>query len=150
MDQLILLLYLVLIVAPISTILHEAGHLFGAKSVRAEKIELRIGIGKPLVKRKFSNVVFIVHQIYFIGGMTKSEREPPYNNKEKIWISMLGPTANTVFAFLASIYLYNYPNKWISLLFWFNVWMAAGNLIPFRWRGSQTDGLTILQLLKNR
>lgn len=150
MDQFVMLVYLVLIAAPISTILHELGHLLGAKAVHAEKMTLQIGLGKPLISRSCGNVDFIIHRVYFVGGMTKSERTRPYNDHEKIWITMLGPATNAVVAFVTYFFLHLYPSKYMAVFFMFNIWMAAGNLIPFRWKGSQTDGGVILQLLKSR
>jgi len=145
-----MMLYLVLIVAPISTVLHESGHVLGARSVHADKITLRIGRGKPLITQNRGKTQLIINRCFFIGGLTESEREPPYSRKEKIWISFLGPAVNGFLAMISFLLLYIYPNKFLTLFLLFNVWMAAGNFLPFRIGESQTDGYTILQLLKRQ
>lgn len=150
MNNLIILFYLVLIVAPISTVLHELGHVLGAKSVNADKVTLRIGRGKPLITQNRGRIRLIINRHFFIGGLTESEREPPYSRKEKMWITFLGPAVNGIFAVISFLFLYIYPNKYLTLFLLFNVWMAVGNFLPFRIGEGRTDGYTILQLLKRQ
>jgi len=148
MDTIIVLLYLVLIVAPISTFLHELGHALGAKFVKADQITLLIGAGKPLKTITVRKIEFVIHNLFFIGGLTKSERKYPYKKIEMIWITALGPMMNAFIALLSYLLYLFYPNIFLYLLFMFNSWLALVNIIPFKIKGNQTDGYTILQLLK--
>lgn len=148
MDTIIVIIYLVLIVAPISTFMHELGHALGAKFVKADQITLLIGVGKPLKTVTMRKIEFVIHKLFFTGGLTKSERKYPYKKIEMIWITALGPMMNAIIA-LFSYFLYLfYPNIFLYLLFLFNSWLSVVNIIPFKIKGNQTDGYTILQLLK--
>ena len=65
-----------------------------------------------------------------------------------VWITILGPLFNAISALL-SFYLFQlYPSNFLGLLFWFNIWMAVVNIIPIKINGKQTDGLTILRLIR--
>lgn len=143
------LLYLLFIVAPICTLIHEGGHAIGAILVKADKIHLTIGAGKKIWEMRYKNFRFSVRKIFFFSGMTKNERAKAYSHIEIAIISISGPLNNIVFAIL--FYLaYNtdtYVNDFLLLLCLFNVWLAFTNLLPFKLRDKQSDGYVMIQAL---
>ncbi|WP_339227924.1 site-2 protease family protein [Oceanobacillus sp. FSL K6-2867] len=138
---------LILIIAPICTLIHELGHACGAKLAKADRIKLNLGIGKGHWTIAMNNLELTLRSIYFIGGVTESEREIPYKKSEIIWITFFGPMFNGVAATIIYIIYEVNPNSLLQLLFWFNVWMAVVNMIPFKIKGKQTDGFAILRLI---
>ncbi|MFD1039233.1 M50 family metallopeptidase [Virgibacillus byunsanensis] len=143
--DILLLLYLILIVAPIGSIVHELGHALGARILSANHVILSIGTGKKLFHYSCKYLDVAIHPIYFIGGHSYSERGNPYKNHELIWISICGPISNGLFSLLF-FYVYNlFPNSYIQLLILFNLWLALVNMIPFQFNGKQSDGYTVFK-----
>lgn len=145
-----LLLYLVFIVAPLSSLLHEMGHAAAARIVGADQITLSIGLGKRINTVIFDKVQITFHAIFFLGGLAKSERIIPYKSWEMVWITMIGPITNAFFAFLFYILYVMYPNDYLHLLFLFNLWLAFVNSIPFKIKERHSDGYLILQTITKK
>lgn len=146
----ILIVYLLLVVAPIGMIIHECGHAFGAKIIRANRITLTIGLGKQLFTFMLSNICVKIHAIYFMGGFTKTNRHTSYTNKDVFWITIFGPLNNALFAVIFFYLNVVFINPYIRLLFLFNLWLAVINLIPFKFKGKQSDGYILLDSLHNK
>ncbi|MEC5422348.1 site-2 protease family protein [Virgibacillus sp. C22-A2] len=145
-----LLLYLLFIVAPLSTFLHEIGHAFAARTVKADHISLSVGSGNLIKTIYLEKLKINIHIIYFLGGLAKSQRKIPYKNLEIAWVTIAGPIINGIAAFLV-FYLYTmFPNNYLQLLFLFNCWIAIINILPFKIKGKQTDGYTILQVITQK
>ena len=147
--DIILLLFLLFIGAPISVFIHELGHAIAAVSLNANYIEITLGSGRELYILKWKQYVIRCNRIYFIGGVANYERNKPFTSKEMIWLTLFGPLFNGITASIIFFLLIIYPNVYLQLLFWFNIWLAIANLIPFRIKEKQTDGYTIIQLIKN-
>ncbi|SDQ53136.1 hypothetical protein SAMN05216232_1940 [Virgibacillus subterraneus] len=145
-----LLLYLLFVVAPIGTVLHEAGHVIGAKSLKADRMRLTIGSGKIVSSFFISKVQVTIRVIFFLGGLASSERKRIYKPHELIWIALCGPLTNGLTAFL--LYLLNtaYPSNYLLLLLLFNLWIGLINLVPFRFKDKQSDGYTIVKVLTQK
>lgn len=145
-----ILVYLIFIVAPIGTIVHEIGHAAGAKSCKANKVKLSVGSGKVVHCFSYKNARIMIHRLFFLGGMAYSERDVPYNPLERVWIAVCGPISN--FLAVGVLYLFTtlYPNHYLSLLLLFNLWVAIVNTIPFQIKGKQSDGYTIYKALKQK
>ncbi|MBP2077811.1 site-2 protease family protein [Oceanobacillus polygoni] len=141
---------LVLIIAPICTLIHELGHACGAKLVKADRIKLYLGIGKRQWTVALYDLELTFRSIYFVGGVTESKRDRPYKKSEIIWITFFGPMFNGVAATIIYIIHEVHPNSFLQLLFWFNVWMAVVNMIPFKFKGKQTDGFTIFNSISRK
>lgn len=146
--NILLVLYLIIIVAPIGTIVHEIGHVLGAKAVGAEKVTLTIGSGKKIGTLTFLNLVVSVHALFFIGGFVKGKRKKPYNNSQLILIAIGGPISNIIFGFLFYFFYLFTLNDYIKLLFLFNLWLAIVNIIPFKLGNKHSDGYTIWQIIR--
>lgn len=145
------LLYLLFIVAPIGTFIHESGHALGAKLVKADKVVLSIGLGKIIGTISLRQIEIRLHTFFFIGGFVQSERHLPYTVGETCLISICGPLNNAVFAsFLYILQTSYFDNYFMQVLYLFNVWLAIINIIPFKFTGKQSDGYTIVQAINNR
>lgn len=142
-----LILYLVVLVAPISMIVHEFGHMFGAKLVKAEKIHVNLGHGKLLSTFTINNILINVHLFSMIGAYTMSYRKIPYRAYEKIVISIMGPLFSAVFAIVCYILCQWFISQLLSLFFLFNVWLAISNIVPFKIGNKQSDGYTVYKIV---
>lgn len=145
-----LLLYLLFIVAPIGTVLHEAGHVIGAKSMNADRMRLTIGSGAIVSTFFIRKVQITICAIFFLGGLASSERRNMYKPYELIWIALCGPLTNGFIAFLLYILYTAYPSNYLLLLLLFNLWIAVINLVPFRFKEKQSDGYTIVKVLTQK
>lgn len=139
------ILWLVLFIAPISTILHEFGHVLGAKSMNADSITFSIGAGKTVYTFSYKQIHISVHTLFFLGGLAYSERNVPYKPIEVIWITLCGPVSNGIVA--AVIYvLFGFSNVYFQLFILFNIWLAVVNMIPFKLKDKHSDGYTIVKM----
>lgn len=141
-----LLLYFIFIVAPLSIILHEFGHAFAARTLQADHIIVSIGKGNILKTIGFKKIKIIIHAFFFLGGLAESNRKIPYKSPEIIFISIFGPIFNGIIVLLFYILSEMYPNNYFQLFFWFNIWLAVINLIPFKIGERQTDGYAIVKV----
>jgi len=144
-------LYLLFVVAPIGTFVHEGGHALGARIAKADTVVLSIGVGKEALSYSFKKVHLKVHMLFFMGGYVLSERATSYTTGEKCLISICGPLLNILCAtglFYMQVYIVDHP--FVALLCLFNVWLAFINIIPFKIGNKQSDGYTILKVLKER
>lgn len=145
-----LFIFLLLIVAPIGTIIHEGGHLIGAKTMKADRIVISIGYGRKLFAITFKNIQINIRVYYFIGGHVENKRKIPYKLAEMIWIIGFGPFLNGIFAVIFYILYQLAPSEYVYLLFLFNLWLALINVIPFKIKEKQSDGYIIFNLLRKQ
>ncbi|RDW19114.1 hypothetical protein CWR48_08675 [Oceanobacillus arenosus] len=145
-----LLIFLILIVVPCSTLIHEMGHALAARMVHADSIKLSIGRGKRLTRFSFEQIQITINVIYFLDGITVSSRAIPFNRKELICICCLGPILNGIIAFLLFATLNWVSNEYVQLLFWYNIWLGFANLIPIKYKDKHTDGYTLYKLIKEK
>ncbi|WP_405101338.1 site-2 protease family protein [Oceanobacillus sp. FSL H7-0719] len=145
-----LLLFLIFIGSPISIFIHEFGHALAAIAIRANDITITIGSGREFYVVKWKRYIVKCNIFYFIGGASNYERDEPFTSKEMIWLTLLGPVFNGIAAGVIYFLLMIFPNVYLEIFFWFNMWLAIANLIPFRINEKQTDGYAIIQLLKNK
>src|SRR5690625_396800 len=120
-------LFLLLLVAPIGTIIHEGGHAIGAKLVKADNINLSIGLGKKIGSISLRNFQITIHLFFFLGGFVQSSRKPAYHPLEIVCITAFGSISNGFFAILFYFLHGIYYNQYIQLLFLFNLWLALVN-----------------------
>lgn len=145
-----LLLFLLLIVAPIGTIIHEGGHLIGAKLMKADHIVISIGSGKKILTFSVKNIQINVQMFYFIGGHVQNKRDVPYKLFEMICIISFGPILNGIFTVVFYLLYYILVSEYLYLLFLFNLWLMIINIIPFKFKGKHSDGYMIFNLLRKK
>ena len=138
------------IIVPMGTLIHELGHAAAALIAKADSVLLHIGTGKPFKTYVFNRLTIHLHSIFFIGGLTRSERKRTYNPKEKIWIALGGPLSNAIFVVLFILLFYPTHNPFIQLFLLFQAWMLVINIIPFKWKGKKSDGYIIFQTLAEK
>lgn len=143
-----LFLFLLLIVAPIGTIIHESGHLIGAKLMKADHIIISIGYGRKVFTFSFKNIRINICIFFFIGGYVHNKREVSYRVGEMIFIIALGPILNGIFATFFYWLSQLFPSEYLYLLFIFNLWLAFINTIPFKIKDKQSDGYMIFNLFR--
>ncbi|MFC4557435.1 site-2 protease family protein [Virgibacillus kekensis] len=142
-----LLIYLIFCVAPIGTLLHEAGHAAGARALNARRIQLSVGSGKEISRFSVGRLTISIHAVYFLGGMAYSERNRVYTKLEKIWIAVSGPLSNLIVTLLLFFLYTQWSSNYLLLPLLFNLWIATINLIPFKIKGRQSDGYVIFKTL---
>lgn len=151
MLDVILTILVLMIVAPFCLLFHELGHLYAAKMVKANVIELSIGVGKTFIKIKRKGIHITVRHFFFLNSYTSSYRQVPYLSYEKILISMMGPLFSL---FLAMIWFIIYSFFGMILIFYvfhlFNLWIGIINLLPFKIGQKESDGYTICKQLAMR
>lgn len=137
------LLVFIIVIGPLSIILHEAGHCFVARIFRADQVELSVGRGKSIFVWKQNNFRVEVNRFFFLGGYSNYHKEQAFNRFELVWISLAGPLLNLL------IFLGTY---WISIPFihlgsLFNLWLCLVNLIPFKVAMQESDGYKVASIL---
>ncbi|WP_010530861.1 site-2 protease family protein [Lentibacillus jeotgali] len=143
-------LYLIFVVAPAGTAIHELGHMLGAKSVGADKISLTIGAGSIVYRTIWNKMHIAIRLFFFIGGMAYSERQAPYQPAERIRIAVFGPFSSLLAAGICAIIYYVYPGSYLLLMLLFNLWIAFINIIPFRFKGKESDGYTVFEAIRRK
>ncbi|QKY69240.1 site-2 protease family protein [Lentibacillus sp. CBA3610] len=145
-----LVVYLILFAAPFGTLIHEIGHVLGAKLVSADKITLTMGAGSTIFRFVWNKTDISIRVLFFLGGMAGSERRMPYQSTEQIIIAALGPVSSIIASGLC-YGLYNvYPNSYLLILLLFNLWIAVLNIVPFRIKDKKSDGFVICQAIRKR
>lgn len=148
MNWFITFIYLLFFVAPFSLLLHELGHVVGARIIHANNIIVHIGIGKKVAEVKVIRVTFIIRPLFFLHFKTETKRHEALTKKEAIIVALMGPLFNIGLSFVLVI-CYNLiiTHPAIYLLLLFNIWLALVNLIPFKIGRKYSDGYVIIQEL---
>ncbi|MFD2045910.1 hypothetical protein ACFSTA_13030 [Ornithinibacillus salinisoli] len=146
-----ILLYLFLIAGPLSTLIHEAGHLVGASLLKADQITLSFGSGRKMYSINMNKVHIFFQPSLFISGATMSERNRPYNSVEVAFISLCGPLCNILFFTIFTVLYQYFTNDYLFLLIFLNGWFAIINIIPFKVKEKESDGYIVMkQLFKKK
>ncbi|WP_160807159.1 zinc metalloprotease [Virgibacillus salexigens] len=141
------LVYLLLLVAPVSIFIHEFGHAIAAWLIGADRIYISIGVGKKGKTVIVGKVHMIIYPLFFLGGVATSEKQPCYTRLEIIFISIFGPFVSGVVVIICWFFYQMNANSLIQLFLLFNAWLSIINLIPFRYQGKRTDGYVVFNLL---
>lgn len=148
METLGIFLLLVFFIAPISLLFHEIGHVMGAKWANASSIQLTIGVGNKLWAGSISNLQITVRSLFMINSFTSTTRKNPYQRKEKIMITMMGPLFSGLLAIIIyGVYFIFIPSQMMYIFFLFNLWLVFINVLPFKIGQKQSDGYIIYTLL---
>lgn len=148
MISVVVFLILVFIIAPFSLLFHEIGHLVGASLMRATSVQLTIGLGKTLFQTTFANIRVIIRRFFLINSVTSTVRTSPFTTREKIVITIMGPSFSAMLTIITYI-AYNVfvENDVLYLFFLFNLWLVVINVIPFKIKHKQSDGYIVWSLL---
>lgn len=150
MTETIFLLFCFFTILPFTTILHELGHFFSAKLCKAEKITVRIGSGKEILKYKSGDTLFVLHMLPFGGHIVYQLFKPTELNF--LIVSLGGPLLNGFVALLLLFPGFGHGDHWVTLWFqWlalFNIWTCVFNIIPFKLNSYYSDGWSIIIFLR--
>ncbi|KGX86016.1 M50 family metallopeptidase [Pontibacillus litoralis] len=142
-----LVLVLIFVIAPISLLSHELGHAIVAYQLRAHHISLQLGVGPLIYQKKGTTTDIMIRLLYFVGAMAIYERNRPFSRKEQAFISLGGPLANGILAFLCICLVYWVEMDGLYLFSGFNLWIAIINLLPFKWKERESDGYVVVKAL---
>jgi Peptidase family M50 len=143
----LILLYLVLFVAPISNLIHELGHLIGAKLAKADEVKVYIGRGTSVCKFVYRTTEIDIGSVFFTSGFTVSRREELYKPIEIVYITFFGPFLNAAVALILYLLFLHMQNDYILVLILYNCWLFVMNCIPFKIKDQQSDGYIIMKEL---
>ncbi|MBO1003092.1 site-2 protease family protein [Pseudogracilibacillus auburnensis] len=148
MIDIIYLLIFICFIAPISLLFHELGHVVGAILMKASFIRLTIGIGNKLWQGTFQHVQIIIRRFFLINSLTSTIREEPFERREKIMITLMGPVFSGLLAAIFYVMYHLFFSTYILyIVFLFNIWLMIINLLPFKIGQKQSDGYTIYKLI---
>ncbi|WP_257350595.1 site-2 protease family protein [Pseudalkalibacillus decolorationis] len=143
--------WIVFLLFPLATLLHELGHYITARSLHIKQVRIILGIGPPLFRISNRFIKLEVRTLYFIGGFTNTESNQLSNN-QKALISVNGPLVNAVVGCYGWLYLNRVltGSNIENLLFLFtmiNTWIAIGNLIPYKLGSKKSDGYIAFEMI---
>ncbi|WP_047980002.1 site-2 protease family protein [Ornithinibacillus contaminans] len=143
--NIILLLFLVFIVAPISNLIHELGHLTGAKLAKADAIRVHIGRGRKVFQVAINQIEIVIGIVFISAGVTESRRDRTYKSYEVIYITLLGPLFNAIAVFICYLLYEVVRNEFLLLIMLYNGWLFMMNCIPFKMKDQASDGYIVLK-----
>ncbi|WP_010095982.1 site-2 protease family protein [Ornithinibacillus scapharcae] len=145
MNTILLMLYLIIIVAPISNFIHELGHAFGAKLAKADRVVLNIGRGSKMINFTFRKIEIRIRWLFFTSGNMFSERNREYRSFEIIYITLFGPLCNAIVVFILYLVYHILPNSYVLIFLLYNGWLFLMNCIPFKIGMQYSDGLIMIK-----
>lgn len=141
----ILLLYLVIVVAPISNFIHELGHGIGARIAKADQINLIVGSGKRIIRFVITSFDIQIGLLFFTSGYTISNRDKQYSSFEVMYITFLGPLFNAMFVCIFFLLYQHISTNYILVFMLYNAWLFIVNILPFKINGRESDGYIIFR-----
>ncbi|WP_078544129.1 site-2 protease family protein [Litchfieldia alkalitelluris] len=139
------IIYLLLLIVPVTNLFHEMGHALCAKLFKLSEIHIGIGTGKLLYRFKIVGIVINIHMLYFIGAYTTNEGS---TNEIPQWqkglISLGGPFINIVISIIVLL-VTTQESMFFELFILFNLWVGLMNLLPYRIKKRESDGLIFLK-----
>ncbi|WLV23479.1 M50 family metallopeptidase [Aciduricibacillus chroicocephali] len=136
-----------LIAAPLSIMIHEAGHATVAYFCGADEIVISIGIGKKIAYLRFAGFSLIIRLYWISGGSTSGVEKPGLKHWQRAAVSLGGPMASGIMALL--FYVIHVPVFQFTgeLTFLFNLWIACINFLPFKIGNLESDGYSAISRL---
>src|SRR5699024_12797694 len=112
------------IIGVVSLIFHELGHITASRWNRAEQIYLIIGAGKQIFTFTIGRLFVRIQQLFFMHFVTVYNRDKTYTSKERIVISIIGPTFSILLAvFFNSLLYFNFSLYFVYLIFLCYLWL---------------------------
>lgn len=140
------LLMVILVISPLSLLFHEAGHTLAANVLTSSNVKLHLGVGPRLFTWKHARGEIAINTFYFAGGMTISSQ--PDHAFGKVIIALSGPLVNLSVAIFALFLPLSFHI--IAWIVFFNLWLSFTNLIPFKIMGKESDGWTIVKVIRGK
>jgi len=132
---------------------HELGHATAAEILGFERIRIIVGYGKPILTTRFMGHQWLINVLPF-GGLTLAEfpNGKPDRCKDFL-LTVAGPAVNLIILLGLILALGGNPNSHgvLGIVFWANLLVLVGNLIPFTFESSlgsfPNDGLHLYNTL---
>ncbi|WP_261133852.1 site-2 protease family protein [Bacillus sp. Marseille-Q3570] len=146
-----IVLLIVLVLFPLATFIHELGHYLTARLTGLKDSRMQLGIG-PRVLHINNQFLCIEYRLfYFIGAHTLSGEMDETSSLNRFLITLNGPLINAVTAFfIFGFYPMDFSSildKALSIFAYINIWIAIGNLLPYKIKGRKSDGFILLESL---
>lgn len=148
--MIVTLLVLIFLVAPLSLFIHELGHLLPGLYFRADQTALHLGRGKVIGRWEKKRIHVYIHLFFFQGAYSVNERKTPFEDFEKVWISIGGPLFNAMTAFVLFLWFKDQGSDFLRISFLFNAYLAIMNLVPFSFKGKGSDGYRLWSIVRRR
>ncbi|WP_413229840.1 M50 family metallopeptidase [Halobacillus litoralis] len=146
--MLVTVFLLIFLVAPLSLIIHEFGHVIPGLIFKARLSIIHLGRGRLVFRRRLGSVEINIYALFFQGAYSINERHPCFSPSEKIWISLGGPLLNGFTAILSLMSFMVHENRLVELLFLFNLYLAVVNLLPYSFFGKRSDGYQFIEAVR--
>lgn len=130
-----------IIVAALAMIIHELGHLIAARVCRVAASELGLGMGPRLFGVRLGSIrfnlrLFPVGSFVMLDGTALKERS--------VRAQLLVHLGGIIFNLVAGLLTYG------TLFGWFNLLLAAGNILPLYQHDGWKCGVVIMRALLKR
>lgn len=130
-----------IIVAALAMIIHELGHLIAARVCRVAASELGLGMGPRLFGLRLGSIrfnlrLFPVGSFVMLDGTALKERS--------VRAQLLVHLGGIIFNLVAGLLTYG------TLFGWFNLLLAAGNILPLYQHDGWKCGVVIMRALLKR
>lgn len=139
------LILLLLVIVPITNLLHELGHIVMARLLKADHAILELGMGSELLSFSCFNTHIKIRTIFFVGAMSTNESDIELSYLKKALIAIGGPLSNTIL--VLCLIQFDPFSQLFHLMVLFNIWVALFNLIPFKLGQKRSDGYQFIQML---
>ncbi len=145
-----MILLVIFVLFPLATLLHELGHHLTARLTGIKETQIRVGIGPPILHINNRLLKLECRLFYFIGAHTFSGQIDETTSFNRFFITLNGPLVNAVTAgWLWGFYGSDTSllGNTLTLFAFINLWIAIGNLLPFKIRNRKSDGYIVLESL---
>lgn len=141
-------------IIPLTTIIHELGHLFMAQIFAVKKLRLTIGAGPVIKKWKVFDSKITLRLFFFLGGYTTTDTDKELKNWKRACIALGGPLINGVVGVGLLVPGFGVGSDPITYWFqWFaiyNLWVCIANIIPYKRNEKKTDGYLIYEMISEK
>ncbi len=144
----LIIVFIIILSAWLSVLIHELGHIFFSLILGGKISEIKIGYGKKVLDFYIKDTEVIVGLKFFRSSVTHTKVKSMYKN---LLITMGGPLFN-ILAFIITFLFFNYYNKENQIinifLFFMVIWNQIMSVLGLVSNNPNSDGGKIIILLK--
>ncbi|MCH1625587.1 site-2 protease family protein [Ferdinandcohnia quinoae] len=133
---------------PLTNLLHEVGHVSGAKFLGIKGSQIQLGTGPKLFHFHVKETKVDVMLAYFIGAYSTNEYQGRLQEWKRGVISLSGPILNIIVVVIMTILGLTETTS-LRLFILFNLWVGGVNIIPFKIKEKESDGYIFVKALVN-
>jgi len=143
-------LMLLVIIVPLSLLLHELGHGCIAYIRNVPCIDIGIGMGKEIFSFQIGRMHVHISLIFFLGAFASYSSEEGFKHLDKALISLGGPLFSMVAFWLCWWGFMTIQTNFLFTLMLFNGWLALINLFPYKIKEKKSDGYILVEAILSR